>query len=171
MKKTISAFCTLLLSGLLFNSCLTTTSYSTVEDEIKSEKLVINTMFGREDLKVLDTITVSSDFVYYDPELPGYAGDTYCYGNIAVPSKVVVGDDIAVSIGKMPADKKSRGAYLRAKQNADYLLIQEARKIGADTVLEPSYTVEHEVKAKGKRLLKDAYKITVTAVAVQLKKN
>lgn len=170
MKKTILTLSTVLCAGLLFISCQSSSVF-TVEDEIKSEKMVINTMFTREDVIIKDTITVSSDFVYYDSERSEYVGDTYCYGNIAVPSKVVIGDEIAVSVGKKSVDKKSKGAYLRAKQNAEYLLIKEARKIGADTVLEPTYMVEHQLDTQGSKVLKDAYKITVTAVAVQLKKN
>ena len=65
-----------------------------------------------------------------------------------------------------------------AESNAYYELIKKAREIGADTVLEPTVQIECDTLkdkvsmtfvSNSKKATK--YKVTVRAIAVQLKKN
>lgn len=146
----------------------------TFENEVKSEKLVLNTLFEKDDYILLDTVVASSDFVYFDNAKMEYVGDSLKYGYISMPENVVIDINQAISIGKKIMDKENVSALEIAKKNANYELIQKITEMDADTILEPVYTVETQridsvsiFKRVAKRC---SYKVTVRAKAIQLKK-
>lgn len=172
MKKDL--FVVLGLSALcaFFVSCASVEVH-TFENEVKSEKLVLNTLFEKDDYVLLDTVVASSDFVYFDNAKMEYAGDSLKYGYISMPENVVIDTNQAISIGKK-MDKENVSALEIAKKNANYELIQKITEMNADTILEPVYTVETQridsvsiFKRVAKRC---SYKVTVRAKAIQLKK-
>ncbi len=93
-----------------------------------------------------------------------FEGDTGCYGYIYEPTSFSIGDGIFVGTGKRISANKENEALTRAKLNANYLLIEEAYKIGADSILEPVYTVETITSRN-----KVQYKVCVRAKAIQIK--
>ena len=66
MKKNVLPIICLAAVLSVFSACTTVSLEDTVETEMKSEKLVINSIFNRNDFVLLDTVSGSSDFVTYD---------------------------------------------------------------------------------------------------------
>jgi hypothetical protein len=166
MKKCFICLVALTLVSTIFMSCISVERAE--EMEMKSEKLVINSMFNRDDFILIDTITASSDVVTYDYSSREYTGDSLKYGIISEPENLVVDLNLAVSTGRKP--KRARGNALEiAKQNANYELIKKAEELGADTLLEPMYSIEKDATYVGKSPKKESYKVTVKAKALKLK--
>lgn len=159
----IAAACALLSSCATFDVATKTT-------EMKSEKLVINTLFEREDYTILGTVSGESDYVSFNVVTKAYDGDSLNYGFINEPENVVIDEKMAASIGKKSSFVKMNALEI-AKQNAYYNLIQKANEMGADTVLEPTVLVETKRTATkfGNMTKNISYKVTVKAKAIQIK--
>lgn len=175
MKKIIGF--AVLSAVLALSSCSSTKEVVAFLDEIKAENLVLNTCFDKNDYVILGSISGSSDYVYYDEEKEEVIGDSYKYGTLNFPERTAVGKGYAAGYGKSSTELGSTPLQI-AKANAYYELIKKAREIGADTVLEPTVQVECDaLKEKDSLTLVSTskkpakYKVTVRAIAVQLKKN
>lgn len=175
MKKIIGF--AVLSAVLALSSCSSMKEVVAFSDEIKAENIVLNTCFDKNDYVILDSISGSSDYVYYDEEKEEVIGDSYKYGTLNFPERIAVGKGYAAGYGKSSTELGSTPLQI-AKANAYYELIKKAREIGADTVLEPTVQVECDaLKEKDSLTLVSTskkpakYKVTVRAIAVQLKKN
>ena len=174
MKKNVLSIGTaLMVLGAVFTSCTTTkVTTTTKQNEIKSEKMIINTLFEKGDFAILGNVTGESDYVYFDNDTKSFVGDSQCYGFIPEPDSVVVDKNYAVSIGKKKTTYANTAIEI-AKQNAYYNLIQKAYDMGADSILEPTVTIEtineDEVSATMRKPVKTQYKVTVRAKAIQIK--
>ena len=175
MKKIIGF--AVLSAVLALSSCSSLKDVVVFSDELKAENLVLNTCFDKNDYVILGSIAGSSDYVYYDEEKEEIIGDTYKYGTLNFPEKVAVGKGFAAGYGKK-SSQWGDSALQIAESNAYYELIKKAREIGADTVLEPTVQIECDTLkdkasmtfvSNSKKATK--YKVTVRAIAVQLKKN
>ena len=175
MKKSFLFMATILV--VLFASCKTTKDVVLLQNEIRTDNVVINTCFDKDDYVVLGSVQGESDFVYYDVDAGEMVGDSFCYGTLNQPAEFAIGDGFAVGYGKNPT-LKGASALEIAKANAYYDLIQKAYEMGADTILEPTIQVEtHTEQFTGTGLIAlkaqkpTSYKVTVRAIAVQLKTN
>lgn len=170
MKKTFVSLFAVSAVCAVFSACSSTRFVEIEETEMKSEKLVINSMFDRDDFSVIDTVSGSSDFVTFNPVTREYEGDSHKYGFIAEPENLVVDANLGVSTGKKAYAARTNALEV-AKQNANYVLIQQANELGADTLIEPMYTVESKIEYIGKAVRKIAYKVSVKAKALKIKKD
>ena len=178
MKKLLT-LATILVVSLFISCATTTTTTETVvimQDEIKSENLVINTCFDKDDYVILGSVKGESDFVYYDTASQKIVGDSMCYGTLNQSAKYAIGKGFAAGYGKALTVNGNTPLDI-AKSNAYYKLIENAYALGADTVLEPTVQIEtntSKVTSTGLRPSKiqttTSYKVTVRAIAVQLKK-
>ena len=175
MKKIIGF--AVLSAVLALSSCSSLKDVVVFSDELKAENLVLNTCFDKNDYVILGSIAGSSDYVYYDEEKEEVIGDSYKYGTLNFPENVAVGKGYAAGYGKKSSQWGDSPLQI-AKLNAYYELIKKAREIGADTVLEPTVQIECDTLkdkvsmtfvSNSKKATK--YKVTVRAIAVQLKKN
>ena len=164
-------------SGLLAASC-TTVRMQTTTNEIKSEKMVLNTFLDRDDWSVIGTATGESDFVYWSDDDDEYKGDSGKYGYIYEPAEPFIGQadngqKMYVGVGKKLVANPESEALRRAKLNAIYALIEEAYKLGGDSIFEPVYTVETDGERTtspfGTADGKTKYKVTVRAKVIQIK--
>ena len=169
MKKSVLSIICLAAISVGFSACTTVSLEDTVETEMKSEKLVINSIFNRNDFVLLDTVSGSSDFVTYDCVTKKITGDSFKYGVIAEPENLVVDVNLAVCTGKKAGVLRSNALEI-AKQNANYELIMEADELGADTLIEPMYTIEKKAEYVGNSVRKESYKVTVKAKALKVKR-
>ena len=144
-------------------------------------------MIEKDDYKIIGKVTGESNFVYYDSAKVEFIGDTVCYGKLNTADTVTVSKGLAVGVSSSPMLKgfspvtstqkisaTEIAALEVAKQNAIYDLIQNAFAINADSVVEPIFTVEKHVEEeynKDKNISQTSYKVTVRAIAIQLKTN
>ncbi len=178
MKK-IFKIAALIVLGTSFVACKSV-HRETITNEIMSEKMVLNTFLDRSDYTIIGTATGTSEFVYYDSEKREYAGDSGKYGYIFEPADNFVGQadngsKMYVGTGKKPVARNEAQALYRARLNANYLMIEDAYKMGGDSVFEPIYSVETiaddaEETPFGFRGGKVQYKVTVRAKVIQIKK-
>lgn len=177
MKKTLFFLATLLVVSLFVSCATTTENVVLMQNEIKSENLVINTCFEKDDYEILGSVKGESDFVYYDFESKKIIGDSMCYGTLNQSAKYAIGKGFAAGYGKISTVNGTTPLEI-ATANAYYKLIENAYALGADTVLEPTVQIEtHTSKIVKAGLLPSktqtptSYKVTVRAIAVQLKKS
>ena len=165
MKKSVLSIICLAAISAVFSACTTVSLEDTVETEMKSEKLVINSIFNRNDFVLLDTVSGSSDFVTYDYVTKKTTGDSFKYGVIAEPENLVVDVNLAVCTGKKPSVLRNNVLEI-----ANYELIMKADELGADTLIEPMYTIEKKAEYVGNSVRKESYKVNVKAKALKLKR-
>lgn len=153
----------------LFSSCTSIKIHEeTISNEIKSEKLALNTYFDKNEYTILGTVTGESDFVWYNPSLSLYKGDSGKYGYIYEPSEVNIGEKVFVGTGKRLKAAETDPALQRAKLNANYQLIENAFALGGDSIFDPIYTVESIVDMTDSANIRQ-YKVTVRAKVIKLK--
>lgn len=162
-----------LLACIAFSAC-TTVTRTTTANAIKSEQFVLNTFLDRDDYSVVGTATGISEFVYWDSEKREYIGDSGKYGYISEPKEPFLGQadngtKMFVGVGKKSVENSETGAFLLAKLNANYNMIEEAYKLGGDSIFEPIYSVETISESTGSTVNKVQYKVTVRAKVIQLK--
>ena len=155
--------------GALFSSCTSIKIHEeTISNEIKSEKLALNTYFDKDEYTILGTVTGESDFVWYNPVTSTYKGDSGKYGYIYEPSEVNIGEKVFVGTGKRLKAAESDPALQKAKLNANYQLIENAYALGGDSIFDPIYTVESIVDINDASNIRQ-YKVTVRAKVIKLK--
>ena len=100
-----------------------------------------------------------------------------CYGTLNQSAEYAIGKGFAAGYGKISTVNGTTPLEI-ATANAYYKLIENAYALGADTVLEPTVQIEtHTSKIVKAGLLPSktqtptSYKVTVRAIAVQLKKS
>ncbi|MBQ9281473.1 MAG: hypothetical protein IJ207_04660 [Treponema sp.] len=165
--------------GISFLACIvisgcTTVTRTTSTNAIKSEQFVLNTFLDRDDYSVIGTATGVSEFVYWDSDKREYTGDSGKYGYISEPEERFVGQAdngtrMYVGVGKKNVENSETGAFYLAKLNANYMMIEEAYKLGGDSIFDPIYSVETISEATGSTVNKVQYKVTVRAKVIQLK--
>lgn len=159
----------LALVSAIFSSCKSIKIHEeTVSNEIKSEKLALNTYFDKDEYTILGTVTGESDFVWYNSIISTYEGDSGKYGYIYEPTEVNIGDKVFVGTGKKLKAAESDPALQRAKLNANYQLIQNAYALGGDSIFDPIYTVESIVDITDTSNVRK-YKVSVRAKVIKLK--
>ena len=173
MKSSILKSIVLLaLVAAFFMSCTSnrnSASYTNYTNEIKSDSVAINTYFDKDDYSVIGPAEGESEFVWYNNSTNKYEGDSGKYGYISQPTTVYVGDGYIVGAGKVTAQNLSdEEIVLRARLNANYILIEKAYAMGGDTILEPIYSVVIEnANSSGAEVRKA--KVKVRAKVIQLK--
>ena len=172
---------------MIFTSCASNTTtqssefFSDFSNEIKSDSIVINTLFDKDDYKVVGRVSGSSDFVYLDED-NNAVGDSHKYGKLNQSDTIALAKGFALGTGVKRQTPSYDVALDIAKQNALYALIENAYAMGADTVIEPIYTVETQTEVitttttsknstSEKKESITKYKVTVRAIAVQIKNN
>lgn len=165
----------LILSGIALSSCSTITKVSST-NEIKSEQMVLNTYLDRDDYTIIGTASGTSEFVSYDAVKGEWIGDSGKYGYIYEPAEPFIGQaengsGKFVGVGKKLVGSSDPEALKRAKLNANYNLIEEAYKLGGDSIFEPIYTVEKqsEENKSGSYVKSVSYKVSVRAKVIQIK--
>ena len=159
----------LTLVAALFSSCKSIKIHEeTISNEIKSEKLALNTYFDKDEYTIIVTVTGKSDFVWYNSLISKFEGDSGKYGYIYEPSEVNIGDKVFVGTGKKLKSAESDPAFQRAKLNANYELIENAYALGGDSIFDPIYTVESIVDITDTHNIQK-YKVTVRAMVIKLK--
>lgn len=175
--KRISKIATgiLILCGIAFTSCNTVTKISST-NEIKSEQMVLNTYLDREDYTIIGTVSGTSEFVSFDAETGEWVGDSEKYGYIYESAETFLGqtengNGKFVGVGKKEVSLSEPEALRRAKLNANFIMIEEAYKLGGDSILSPIYTVEkHSEESKsGSYVKKVSYKVSARAKVIQIK--
>jgi hypothetical protein len=153
----------------LFTSCKTIKIHEeTISNEIKSEKLALNTYFDKDEYTIIGTVSGESDFVWYNALTNTYHGDSGKYGYIYEPTEVNIGEKIFVGTGKKLKASEADPALQRAKLNANYQLIENAYTLGGDSIFDPIYTVESIVDITDTHNIRK-YKVTVRAMVIKLK--
>lgn len=185
MKKSLMlSTVAVLAASIIATSCVSTNQkidpYTDLSNEINSQNAVINTMFDKNDYRVIGRVTGKSDYIYWNEDLKEYTGDSHKYGVLNSPDTMHIGKGFAFGSG-FRTSFKATSALEIAKQNAYYDLIQNAYAMGADSVIEPLITVETtgdcvseldgDKKVASKSYENIKYKVTVRAVAIQLKNN
>lgn len=166
MKKLITAAA--LALAIVLTSC-TSIRQESLTNEIKSEKIALNTYFDKNEYSIIGTVNGESDFVWYNSRDTKYEGDSGKYGYIYEPTAVNVGEGLFVGTGKKLIGNVAEEEVLRrAKLNANYELIQAAYAKGGDYILEPVYTVETKSDSSEDDGVKKV-KVTVRAKVIQLK--
>lgn len=165
----------LILCGIAFTSCSTVTKVSST-NEIKSEQMVLNTYLDRNDYTIIGTVSGTSEFVSFNAETGEWTGDSGNYGYIYEPAETFIGqtengNGKFVGVGKKASNTSESEALQRAKLNANFIMIEEAYKLGGDSILSPIYTVEkHSEESKNGSYVKSvSYKVSVRAKVIQIK--
>ncbi len=167
--KIVKSILLLSLVAALFTSCNSVRIHEeTISNEIKSEKLALNTYFDKDEYTIIGTVTGASDFVWYNQLSSTYKGDSGKYGYIYEPSEVNIGEKIFVGTGKRLKEAEADPALQRAKLNANYQLIENAYALGGDSIFDPIYTVESIVDINDANNVRQ-YKVTVRAKVIKLK--
>ena len=172
MKKSVTnifAMAGALTALVLVTGCVTPSTRNISMNEINSEKMVVNTYFDRDDFVILGTVTGESDYVVV-------VGDSGKYGMIYERSGANLGDKTFIGTGRRIKGRDASEAVYRAKLNANYVLIENADKIGADAIFDPIYTVEMKAIDSTETAIGSftggtiSAKVTVRAKAIQFKK-
>ena len=154
--------------AVVLTSC-TSIRQESLTNEIKSEKIALNTYFDKNEYSIIGTVNGESDFVWYNSKDSKYEGDSGKYGYVYEPTAVNVGEGLFVGTGKkLMANGTEEEILRRAKLNANYELIQAAYAKGGDYILEPIYTVETKSDSNENDGAKKV-KVTVRAKVIQLK--
>ena len=166
MKKLIFAVAIALV--FMLTSC-TSIRQESLTNEIKSEKIALNTYFDKNEYSIIGTANGESEFVWYNSSSSKYEGDSGKYGYVYEPTAVNVGEGLFVGTGKkLLGNAQEEEILRRAKLNANYELIQDAYTKGGDFILEPVYTVETKSDSNENAGAKKI-KVTVRAKIIQLK--
>lgn len=170
MKKIFSKILALsAFSALLFVSCNSVKNIETYTNEIKSDKIAINTYFDKNEYDIIGTAEGKSEFVWWDSSKSEFAGDSGKYGYISEPTVLNVGDKVVLGTGKKTISNISDEEIIRrARLNANYILIENSYSMGGDSILEPIYSVEVETSNETGSDVRKA-RVTVRAKVVQLK--
>ena len=171
MKKSVQCILVTLAvsAGALLASCTSATHLENFSNEIKSEKLTLNTYYDKDDYTVLGTATGTSAFVWWNVETKEFIGDSGKYGYIYEPKELHLGEGIFVGTGKKASTwNDEQEALSRARLNANYQLIEEAYAMGGDSIFEPVYSVESITDIDSQTETRQ-YKVTVRAKVIQLK--
>ena len=167
--KIVKSFFMVALVAALFSSCTSIKIHEeTISNEIKSEKLALNTYFDKDEYTIIGTVTGESGFVWYNSIISTYEGDSGKYGYIYEPSEVNIGDKVFIGTGKRLKSAESDPALQRAKLNANYQLIENAYALGGDSIFDPIYTVESITDITDASNVRK-YKVTVRAKVIKLK--
>ena len=167
--KIVKSILMLALAAAMFTSCKSIKNHEeTISNEIKSEKLALNTYFDKDEYTIIGTVTGESDYVWFNSIISSFEGDSGNYGYIYEPSEVNIGEKIFVGTGKKLKAAEADAALQRAKLNANYQLIQNAYAIGGDSIFDPIYTVESIVDITDTHNIRK-YKVTVRAMVIKLK--
>lgn len=167
--KNVKTILLVTIIAALFTSCKSLRIHEeTISNEIKSEKLALNTYFDKDEYTIIGTVTGESDFVWYNSLKSTYDGDSGKYGYIYEPSEVNIGDKVFVGTGKKLKSAESNPAFQRAKLNANYQLIENAYAMGGDSIFDPIYTVESITDITDSSNVQK-YKVTVRAKVIKLK--
>ncbi len=182
MKKSVTnifAMAGALTALVLVTGCVTPSTRNISMNEINSEKMVVNTYFDRDDFVILGTVTGESDYVVVPANSLGateFVGDSGKYGMIYERSGANLGDKTFIGTGRRIKGRDASEAVYRAKLNANYVLIENADKIGADAIFDPIYTVEMKAIDSTETAIGSftggtiSAKVTVRAKAIQFKK-
>lgn len=167
--KNVKTILLVTIIAALFTSCKSLRIHEEkIINEIKSEKLALNTYFDKDEYTIIGTVTGESDFVWYNSLKSTYDGDSGKYGYIYEPSEVNIGDKVFVGTGKKLKSAESNPAFQRAKLNANYQLIENAYAMGGDSIFDPIYTVESITDITDSSNVQK-YKVTVRAKVIKLK--
>lgn len=152
----------------VLTSC-TSIRQESLTNEIKSEKIALNTYYDKDEYSIIGTANGESEFVWYNSGDSKFEGDSGKYGYIYEPTAVNVGEGLFVGTGKkLLGNGAEEEVIRRAKLNANYELIQDAYAKGGDYILEPIYTVETKSDSNVDDGAKKV-KVTVRAKVIQLK--
>ena len=172
MKKFILKTLGLLASSaVIFMSCNSVKDITTYSNEIKSDKIAINTYFDKNEYSIIGSVEGESDFVWYNSSDDIYEGDSGKYGFISEPTTINVGEKVVLGTGKRTsANYSDEEIVRRARLNANYLLIENAYNLGGDSILEPVYSIVVEKSNETGNEIRKA-KVKVRAKVIRLKTN
>lgn len=159
MKAKTLLFCILISMALVFiTGCATSVSVVN-NNEIRSKYVEINPIIERDQYIILQKVTGSSEYITIEKNQ--IVGDSKKYGAI---KQQVIEEPVKRS------KKDINIAIETARSNALYQVIQKTNEIGGDTIIEPLEQIETKIETKAHKD-KYYYKVTITALAVQLKRN